>query len=96
MQCNHCVPHKPLVGSATGTTRSMNGCVALVLHCCREWVVLGGTGQVGNGSTDMSLADAQKIADRAIQVMRLGRFQAWIDSCGVLQPGELLVCVELC
>jgi len=30
--------------------------------------VLGGTGQVGNGSTDMSLADAQKIADRAIQV----------------------------
>lgn len=30
--------------------------------------MLGGTGQVGNSSTDMSLADAQKIADRAIQV----------------------------
>jgi hypothetical protein len=44
-------------------------CYALMLHCCREWVVLGGTGQVGNGSTDMSLADAHKIADRAIQVM---------------------------
>jgi hypothetical protein len=44
-------------------------CCIFVLHlCCREWVVLGGTGQVGNGSTDMSLADAQKIADRAIQV----------------------------
>lgn len=30
--------------------------------------MLGGTGQVGNGNTDMSLADAHKIADRAIQV----------------------------
>lgn len=34
----------------------------------RDFVVLGGTGQVGNSSTDMSLADARKIADRAIQV----------------------------
>jgi hypothetical protein len=34
----------------------------------REWVVLGGTGQVGNSSTEMNLADAHKIADRAIQV----------------------------
>lgn len=29
---------------------------------------MGGTGQVGNSSTEMSLADANKIADRAIQV----------------------------
>jgi hypothetical protein len=35
-------------------------------------VVLGGTGQIGNGNTDMSLADAHKIADRAIQVGSFG------------------------
>lgn len=45
----------------------------------REWVVLGGTGQVGNGSTDMSLADAQKIADRAIQVR--GWACGWVWAC---------------
>lgn len=61
-------------------------CTVLDRGCCvaagcmrREWVVLGGTGQVGNGSTDMSLADAQKIADRAIQVR--GWACGWVWAC---------------
>jgi hypothetical protein len=70
----------------------------------RECVVLGGTGQVGNGSRTVSLDDAAMIAERAIQVTgRGGRERAARHTTrGRLlatphaQPRPVLLCVPAC
>lgn len=61
----------------------------------REWVVLGGTGQIGNGNTDMSLADAHKIADRAIQVVPSLKAAEVVDHWVGLRPGRVRLRLEL-
>ncbi|KAF6258279.1 hypothetical protein COO60DRAFT_1139840 [Scenedesmus sp. NREL 46B-D3] len=54
----------------------------------REWVVLGGTGQVGDHNTAMSLGDAEMIADRALQVVPSLRQAEVLDHWVGLRPGR--------
>jgi glycine/D-amino acid oxidase-like deaminating enzyme len=50
--------------------------------------VLGGTGQVGNPNTAMSLVDADKIAERALQVVPSLRSAEVLDHWVGLRPGR--------
>jgi len=60
----------------------------------RDWVVIGGTGQVGNSSTEMSLADADRIADRAIQVLPSLKHAELVDHWVGLRPGRVRLRLE--
>lgn len=57
-------------------------------------MVIGGTGQVGNSSTEMSLLDAEKIADRAIQVMPSLKHAEVLDHWVGLRPGRVRLRLE--
>lgn len=57
-------------------------------------MVLGGTGQVGNYSTDVSVADAAKIADRAIQVVPSLKHAELLDHWVGLRPGRVRLRLE--
>jgi glycine/D-amino acid oxidase-like deaminating enzyme len=54
-------------------------------------VVLGGTGQVGNAVTSMSLADADKIAERALQVVPSLAHAEVLDHWVGLRPGRCVL-----
>ncbi|WIA40322.1 hypothetical protein OEZ86_013690 [Tetradesmus obliquus] len=60
----------------------------------REWVVLGGTGQVGNFSSSMALADAEKIAGRALQVVPSLAHAELLDHWVGLRPGRVRLRLE--
>lgn len=69
----------------------------LLLYRClfRNWIVLGGTGQVRNYNTDVSLTDAAKIADRAIQVVPSLKHAELLDHWVGLRPGRVRLRLEL-
>lgn len=60
----------------------------------RDCVVLGGTGQVRNYNTAVSLSDAAKIADRAIQVVPSLKHAELLDHWVGLRPGRVKLRLE--
>ena len=56
--------------------------------------MLGGTGQVRNYSTEVSLSDAAKIADRAIQVIPSLKHAELVDHWVGLRPGRVRLRLE--
>lgn len=56
--------------------------------------MLGGTGQVGNYSTAVSMLDAEKIADRAMQVVPSLKQAELMDHWVGLRPGRVRLRLE--
>lgn len=61
----------------------------------REWVVLGGTGQVGNWDTNLSLSDADQILERCSQLLPALRQAEVVDQWTGLRPGRVRLRLEV-
>lgn len=61
----------------------------------REWVVVGGTGQVGDWRTTTDLGDADAIMQRAIQIMPSLESAELLDHWVGLRPGRTQLRLEL-
>jgi glycine/D-amino acid oxidase-like deaminating enzyme len=61
----------------------------------REWVVLGGTGQIGNWDTNLSLSDADQILERCSQLLPALQQAEVVDQWTGLRPGRVRLRLEV-